>query len=268
MSTLVFVHAHPDDEATLTGGTMALAHRRGHRVVSICCTDGSLGTPEGSTLDTEAERAVDRAVAEVRRREAAASAEILGVDRLVFLDHRDSGMTGWASNDDPEAFMNADPARVGQQIAVILDEEDADVLIGYDWHGNYGHPDHVMVHRVVAEALTRARRTPRLLQATMNRDAMRERHDPNQEHSIDPDAPADDGNPFGTPEAELAWSVDVSEVVMVKRQALSAHASQSDAAGLLAMPEELWALGFAREYYIEDGVAPLRQGWPFDPAAG
>lgn len=45
----------------------------------------------------------------------------------------------------------------------------------------------------------------------------------------DVDAPADDGNPVGTPEAELHWSVDVSDFVDTKRAALACHASQSDA---------------------------------------
>ena len=35
MSTLVCFHAHPDDEAIQTGGTMARAHAEGHRVVLV-----------------------------------------------------------------------------------------------------------------------------------------------------------------------------------------------------------------------------------------
>ena len=258
MATLVFLHAHPDDEATATGGTMALAHDRGHRVVWICCTDGSQGTRTGDA---------DESVSEVRRREAQASASTLGVDRLVFLDHQDSGMHGWASNQDPEAFMGADPVAVGRTVADILDEESADVLVGYDWHGNYGHPDHIMVHKVMNAAAEHAVVRPRVLQATMNRDAIRAGFDPEVEGGINPDAPADDGNPFGTPEAELAWQVDVGEVVHRKRAALAAHASQSDARGLLEMPEDFFALAFRHEYYIEQGVGPMRLAWPFDDVA-
>ncbi|MGA4506598.1 PIG-L deacetylase family protein [Propionibacteriaceae bacterium G1746] len=254
MATLVFLHAHPDDEASQTGGTMALAGELGHRVVWICCTDGSQGTRSGET---------DESVAEVRRREARASAEVLGVDRLVFLDHLDSGMHGWDSNANPDAFMNADPLEVGRDVARLLDEEDADVLIGYDWHGNYGHPDHIMVHKVMNAAADLAARRPRLLQSTMNRDAIRAGYDPENKAGFDPDAPADDGNPVGTPEAEIAWKVNVNEVVMLKREALAAHASQEDAAQLIAMPEGFFALAFRHEYYIEDGVSPMREAWPF-----
>ena len=83
------------------------------------------------------------------------------------------------------------------------------------------------------------------------------------EIDFDPDAPADDGNPIGTPEAELSWAVDVSEVVQVKRQALVEHSSQSDAAQMLSMPENWFAAALGWEYYIEQGVTPMRVGWPF-----
>ena len=43
MTTLVFLHAHPDDEALLTSGTMARAAAEGHRVVLVVATDGAAG---------------------------------------------------------------------------------------------------------------------------------------------------------------------------------------------------------------------------------
>ena len=41
--TLVFLHAHPDDEALLTAGTMARASSEGQRVVLITATSGEAG---------------------------------------------------------------------------------------------------------------------------------------------------------------------------------------------------------------------------------
>lgn len=41
--TLVTFHAHPDDEALLTAGTMARAAAEGHRVVLVLATDGAAG---------------------------------------------------------------------------------------------------------------------------------------------------------------------------------------------------------------------------------
>ena len=101
MATIVFVHAHPDDEAGLTGGSMARAAAEGHRVVLVVCTDGELGETPDDLADGET--LVDR-----RASESAAAAEALGIARVRWLGYRDSGMTGWAQNDDPDAFCQAD----------------------------------------------------------------------------------------------------------------------------------------------------------------
>ena len=41
--TLLAFHAHPDDEALLTSGTLARAAAEGHRVVVVVATDGDAG---------------------------------------------------------------------------------------------------------------------------------------------------------------------------------------------------------------------------------
>ena len=41
--TLLAFHAHPDDEALLTAGTMARAAAEGHRVIAAAATDGNEG---------------------------------------------------------------------------------------------------------------------------------------------------------------------------------------------------------------------------------
>ena len=260
MSTIVFVHAHPDDEASQTSGSMARLTAEGHRVVVVYGTGGDHGTvPEGHEGD----------LAELRRAEAEASAAVTGAQRLVWLDHRDSGMTGWDTNAHPDAFMNADVEGVARAIADVLDEEDADVVVGYDWHGGYGHPDHVMVHRVTERAVELAARRPRSLQVTMNRDAVRRMVAAAAEAGLadagwDVDGPMDDGNPIGTPEAELHWAVEVGQYLPAKRAALAAHASQPDAAGLLALPEQVFAAMLGVEHYIEQGrPAGMVRGWPF-----
>lgn len=66
--TAVFIHAHPDDEAILTAGTMARAHERGMRVVLMICTDGGAGLTDPKTLD-------GGTLASVRRRELETSAD-------------------------------------------------------------------------------------------------------------------------------------------------------------------------------------------------
>ena len=260
MSTIVFVHAHPDDEASQTSGSMTRLTAEGHRVVVVYGTGGDHGTlPEGHEGD----------LALLRRAEAEASAAITGAQRLVWLDHLDSGMTGWDTNAHPDAFMNADVEAVARAVADVLDGEDADFVVGYDWHGGYGHPDHVMVHQVTSRAVELAARRPRFLQVTMNRDATRRLFARAVEAGVDAqgwdvDGPMDDGNPLGTPEAELHWAVPVGDFLPAKRAALAAHASQPDAAGLLAMPEEAFAAMLGVEHYIEPGRPDgMVVGWPF-----
>src|SRR5262245_63191701 len=100
--TIVFFHAHPDDEAIATGGSMARAKRDGHRVVLVSATRGELGEFAPDVL-TPGETLTERRAAELH-----AAAEILGVDRVEFLGYRDSGMAGEPTNDDPDAFWQAD----------------------------------------------------------------------------------------------------------------------------------------------------------------
>lgn len=272
MSTIVFVHAHPDDEASGTAGSMARASDEGHRVVLVVATDGDHGTAPPDLPD-------GRTVAEHRREEVAESARILGVDRVAWLGYADSGMHGWPQNSAPRAFMNADLDEAAKALAAVLDEEDADVVTGYDWHGGYGHPDHVMVHRVVRRAVELAARRPRLLEVTMNRDAMRALFQAAKAAGLtvgtdtdewDPDAPADDGNPIGMPEAEIHLRVDVGPYLDRKRASLQAHASQTTDVGMmLSLPPEAFAAMFRDEYYLEPGREPgLRTGWIFDQQPG
>lgn len=262
--TIVFLHAHPDDEASQTAGAMARASAEGSRVVTVYGTGGEHGEEPGAGLP-EGETLTDW-----RRREAEASAAVLGVQRVAWLGYRDSGMTGWEQNGHEGAFHSADLDEAAGRLATILDEEDADVLVGYDWHGGYGHPDHVRVHAVVHRAAELATRRPRLLESTMNRDQMRTFHQAavaagQGDKSFDPDSDMDDGNPLGTPEAEIHWRVDVTDYLPQRRAALEAHASQAtDIEGMLGMPEEYFLAFFGFEHYIEPGREPgMQPGWPF-----
>lgn len=261
MGTLVCFHAHPDDEAIATGGSMARAVEEGHRVVLVVATNGDHGeVPDdlapGETL-------VDR-----RRKESDASAAVLGIHRVAWLDYADSGMTGWEQNADPRSFHQAPLDEAAERLAAILREEQADVLTVYDWHGGYGHPDHIKVHHVGHRAAELAG-TPKVFESTMNRDAMvrmMNLSSSDQQLDFDPEGPSDDGNPFGTPEAELTHEVDVRPWVVQKRRSIACHASQvSDSSFFLSMDEDTFALAFGTEWYIEKGAPPgPRPGWLFE----
>jgi LmbE family N-acetylglucosaminyl deacetylase len=208
-------------------------------------------------------------VAQFRRTEAEASARVTGAERIVWLGYRDSGMHGWEQNAHERSFHGADLDDAAGRLVEVLDEEDADVLVAYDWHGGYGHPDHVKVHHVAHRAAERAMRRPRLLETTMNRDAMRAgfaaARAAGQEGGLDPDQPMGDGEPLGTPEAEIHWRVDVSADIGAKRAALASHASQtSDVGMMLQLPPEMFLAWFGTEFYIEPGREPgMVDGWPF-----
>ena len=117
MGTLVVFHAHPDDEAIATGGSMARAHAEGHRVVLVVATDGEHGEVPDDLADGET--LVDR-----RRAETERSAAALGVDRLVWLGYADSGMTGWEANLERGVVLEGRRRRSGARDSpTILREE-------------------------------------------------------------------------------------------------------------------------------------------------
>src|SRR6195952_227274 len=84
---LVSFHAHPDDEALLTGGSLARAAAEGHRVVLVVATDGEGGLPSASTASDLGRR---------RAAELDAAAAALGCARVVRLGLPDSGWRGSA----------------------------------------------------------------------------------------------------------------------------------------------------------------------------
>ena len=223
----------------------------------------------GEYGETPPDLAPGETLADRRRAETERSAAVLGVHRLAWLGYRDSGMTGWEQNAMPGSFIGADVEEAAGRLADILREEHADVLTSYDWHGNYGHPDHIQVHRVGSRAA--AITGVRLLEATMNRDAMRRfseqaRAAGAEESGFDPDGPADDGNPMGTLEVDITMSVDVSEFVPRKRESIRCHASQITDSGFFSqMPDDVFAMVFGTEHFIDPlRGGPVQPGWLFD----
>ena len=246
MATVVFLHAHPDDECLITGGTMARLAAEGHRVVLVTATDGALGEcPDG--LLAEGEALADRRAAEVR-----ASAAALGVAAHHFLGYRDSGMVGTEGNTAPDAFCNADVGEAAARLATRLREEAADVLVAYDDHGSYGHPDHIQVHHVGVRAADLAG-TPGLYQATFNRDLF------GRLVALAPEEFGAGGEPpseemmvtIGLPETEIDTVVDVSGHVPAKLASMRCHQTQvGDMRVLLEMPLEAFTEAFGLEWFV------------------
>jgi LmbE family N-acetylglucosaminyl deacetylase len=266
MTTAVFFHAHPDDEAITTGGTMAKLAAEGHRVVLVTATGGELGeVPEGLLSPGET-------LAERRARELADACAALGVARHVFLGYHDSGMEGEPSNTDPSCFWQADVDEAAHKLRALLEEEQASVLTAYDAHGNYGHPDHIQVHRVGLRAAALAG-TDRVFMATTNRDHLLGLADAAAELGLAMDEEQREFvKDLGVLASEITTAVDVSGYLGHKRRAMEAHASQiHDTSFFLSMPPEAFAVVWGVEWYIRVGagdVEPKEPSLLAEPAPG
>jgi N-acetyl-1-D-myo-inositol-2-amino-2-deoxy-alpha-D-glucopyranoside deacetylase len=161
---LLLVHAHPDDESIGSGSTMARYAADGAQVTLVTCTLGEQGevlVPELLQL----EAAQGDQLGGYRIGELAAAMRALGVTDHRFLGgagrFRDSGMMGTPANEHPRAFWRAasEPevfdAAVAAAVAVIR-EVCPQVVVTYDENGDYGHPDHIMAHRVAMAAVDAA----------------------------------------------------------------------------------------------------------------
>lgn len=252
--TVVAFHAHPDDEALLTSGTMAKAAAAGHRVVLVVATDGALGlaSEEFGTPDD---------LAHSRWNELLTSAKALNVARVETLGYADSGMGPETLPDPPgqRRFITVDIEEAAHALAAILKQENADVLLSYDRNGGYGHRDHVRVHEVAARAAELAG-TPRVLEATVPRDLLVAALKFVSRFYRFPD-----DFDMGTFEQSYSARKDITHRINVirfagqKRASMRAHASQASAddgadrtlAAFLRIPRPLYDVVFGREWFRE-----------------
>jgi len=246
--TVVSLHAHPDDETLLTGGTLARAAAEGHRVVLVTATAGEAGL-------ADAGYGTGAGLAQRRHVELGGAAAALGCHRVQLLGYADSGISGEAGGS--RAFSRAD-IDAAAAVAALLIGERADVLTVYDAHGGYGHPDHVAVHRIGRRAAKLAG-TPVVLEATVDRTSLLRAA--TAVHRL-PGIPAD-----FAPErladaysarAEITHVIDVRRHCRAKRSAMRAHTSQftggADRRALAvfaALPPPLFRAAFGREWFIE-----------------
>lgn len=239
--TLLAVHAHPDDESSGTGGLLRLAAVQGHTTVLVTCTNGNLGDVKDPRLrlNPRENREDRQRLAEVRHGELQRAAAILGVTHLYPLGYHDSGMQGWETNTAPQAFAQADVDTAVRQLVQIIRQHRPDVVVTYDEQGGYGHPDHIMTHRVTMaalEAATTARfpeaGAPWQVQkvyytAWARSDALRTLkllHLLGQKTRLrDPDF---DPHSVGCPDERITTRIDVRPVLRAKWQALFTHRSQ------------------------------------------
>ncbi len=256
MATVIAFHAHPDDEVLLTGGTLARLAAEGHRTVVVMACCGGLGQGRSANPETR--------LAELR-----ASAERLGVARVVHLGYADSGHGPVLFPDPPGQvrFARADLDEAARKLAGLIREERADVLLSYDPQGAYGHRDHVRVHQVGARAAELAGNV-RILEATAPRETIARLFTPPVRvlglvvrHDL---AAMRAGF---TPRSAITHRVDVRRFAAQKQAALAAHRTQVYGRGrgarpfrlLVALPAPLFGLVAGREWFAEPGATVTRK---------
>jgi LmbE family N-acetylglucosaminyl deacetylase len=212
---VVVLHAHPDDEAIFTGGTIALLAADGVRVVVVFATAGSHDPAD--------------ALAELRTTEAREACALLGVQRVEILGYADSGLDGRGAVTGATACCAAPAAEVADRLAALLHEERATALVVYDEGGIYGHPDHLAVHRW-GHAAADAAGVATVYECTVDREYLHFVETHLVGHAIESllgmEVAATNLAPLGVPTVLVSTTVDVRRVIGIKRAAMAAHASQ------------------------------------------
>ncbi len=262
---LMAVHAHPDDEATSTGGVLAKYAAQGFETVLVTCTDGRCGdSPDGAKPGDPGHEPSE--VVELRRGELEQSCRILGVTHLERLDYGDSGMMGWETNEAPGAFWTTPVADAAQRLAALMRRYRPDVVVTYDENGFYGHPDHIQAHRItmaavdaLADGADRADGPAKVYWTTVPRSRFDEFRRVLSEFGPESDGPdggdeagAGDELPddVGLPDDEVTTFVDITDHADAKYDSLAAHASQSENIMFLRMGRELFGQLMGTETFV------------------
>lgn len=290
----MLVHAHPDDECLNNGATMARYVSEGAGVTLVTCTLGEEGEVLVPDLEHLAAEQTD-ALGPHRLSELADAMAILGVTDFVRLGgdgrFRDSGMAyderGHAVARDvlrPGIFWTADLLEATNELVPLIRDRRPQVLITYNEHGNYGHPDHIQAHRVAMYAYVLAA-TPsyrldlgkpwqidRVLWTTMSRSRALAQAEQAKGTEYERWGEAiQEGGPmesaFSSDEA-IAVAIDGRAWVGRKLAALRAHATQVNTA-MFAMSDQLGEAVWSEEYYRLAAGAPVPgAGWSDDLFAG
>ena len=251
--TMMAVHAHPDDEASSTGGVLASYSAQGIQTVVVTCTNGEFGDAPGGIKPGQ-DGHDEKAVAAHRLAELRESCAILGVSHLELLGYHDSGMPDWDYKDRPDAFCNVPEAAVAARISSLIARYRPQVLISYDDKGPYQHPDHVHASRAAQAAFASSGIPAKLYLSAMRRSdwekiwaALRElgAEVPDFEE-LDPEA----RRQAAASEARITTSVDIGPVMNRKRDALFAHGSQISESWFSKIPQDIAEATFGHEHFI------------------
>jgi LmbE family N-acetylglucosaminyl deacetylase len=250
--TLMAVHAHPDDESSSTGGVLAASSAEGIRTVVVTCTNGEFGDAPGGIKPGQ-DGHDEAAVAEIRLGELRQATKLLGVTDLELLGYHDSGMPEWDYKNRPDAFCNIAPAEVTGRISALIEHYRPQVVITYDDHGLYQHPDHVYASQMTQAAVAATGIPAKLYLSTIRgsswgklRQALREAGVDVPEMELTPEQLAQ----VDAAEAAITTTVDIRPVLARKRDALMAHASQIQDSWFAKLPPDLAEETFGFEDFM------------------
>jgi LmbE family N-acetylglucosaminyl deacetylase len=250
--TLMAVHAHPDDEASSTGGVLAAYSDQGVRTIVVTCTNGEFGDgPAGIKPGDDGHDTAD--VAQKRLAELREACKHLGVTELELLGYHDSGMPEWEYRNSPDAFCNVRLENVVDRIGALIEKYQPQVVITYDPDGAYQHPDHVHAARAAIGAVEKTGIPAKLYLAAMRRsewqqifEALRAAGEDVPEWELSDE----ERRQIEESEARITTEVDITSVLDRKRDALMAHASQITDSWFSKIPPEVVRSAFGREWFI------------------
>lgn len=245
---MLVVVAHPDDETYGCGSLLAHAADLGVAVTVVCATRGEAGEPApGSGVAVED-------LAPVREAELRAAAAHLGVDEVVVLGWRDSGIDGeppsgslWAAPlDEVAAGVENLIERVRPTVVVTMDASD-------------GHRDHVHIRDATLAAVERASwPVPRTFLSCLPRRIMRAWIDVLR--AQDPDSDYLHLDALGTPEEDIHVVIDTSHLLERREEAIALHRSQ-------VPPHDMLPADLRREVLSAECLRQMRPPWPGGPVA-
>jgi LmbE family N-acetylglucosaminyl deacetylase len=265
-ASLLFALAHPDDEI-FHCGVLSHLSERGVRVTLICATDGEAGTPHPSVGPVDD-------LGALRVEELRASCARLGIEPPVLLRFHDSGRKERQRHDDPHALANVDMLDVEAAIRGIIADVKPQVVVTFEPHGGYGHPDHVAIQRATTAAFFSSgamgsEAPERLFYGSMLRDTFRAFADASRGRGIldglDPDL-------FASAPEMVAVSFDARPYMERKLSVLAAHRSAFGITSeMLANPpapiaQMLRAFRpvMEREVFLLGGARGPIRGWPLE----
>jgi LmbE family N-acetylglucosaminyl deacetylase len=251
--TLMAVHAHPDDEASSTGGVLAKYSAQGVRTVVVTCTNGEFGDAPGKVKPGQ-DGHDEQAVAQLRLSELRESCKILGVTDLELLGYHDSGMLEWDYRNRPDAFCNIPQELVAARITALIERYRPQIVISYDPQSAYQHPDHVHAAKSAAAAVASSGLPAKFYQTAMRRSDWRKVMEALR-------AAGEDVGDFGevTPEMDremaeeerrITTTIDIRDVLRVKQRALFAHSSQISDSWFSKIPPDVAEGAFGHESFI------------------